>query len=103
MPEADDTQFTSEQVRHLASLVRIELTESEVEEFRGELASILSHIDALSEVDTEGVPPTNNGADLLNVQDADASRPAMPREAILANAPQREDDYVRVHAVLDQS
>ena len=103
MPEADDTQFTSNQVRHLASLVRIELTESEVEEFRSELASILSHIDTLTEIDTEDVPPTNNGADLLNVQDADTSRPAMAREAILANAPQPEDDYFRVHAVLDQS
>lgn len=50
MSEVDTTQFTSEQVRHLASLVRIELTESEVEEFRSELASILSHIDALSEL-----------------------------------------------------
>ncbi|MCY3558026.1 MAG: Asp-tRNA(Asn)/Glu-tRNA(Gln) amidotransferase subunit GatC [Chloroflexi bacterium] len=102
-PDADATQFTSEQVRHLASLVRIELTETEVEEFRSELASILSHIDALSEIDTKGVPPTNNGADLLNVEAEDASRPSMPREEILANAPQREADYFRVHAVLDQS
>ena len=103
MSDSDSTQFTSAQVRHLASLVRIELTDSEVEEFRGELASILSHIDALSEIDTSGVPPTNNGADLLNIQDDDASRPAMEREQILANAPQREDEYFRVHAVLDQS
>ena len=103
MSDAESTQFSSEQVRHLASLVRIELTDSEVEEFRSELASILSHIDALSEIDTTGVPPTNNGADLLNIKDEDASRPAMPRDQILANAPQREDEYFRVHAVLDQS
>ncbi len=103
MPDADATQFTSSQVRDLASLVRIELTDTEVEEFRVELASILSHIDALSEIDTEGVPPTNNGADLLNVEAEDESQPAMPREEILANAPQREDNYFRVHAVLDQS
>ena len=103
MSDSDGTQFTSAQVRHLASLVRIELTDSEVEEFRSELASILSHIDALSEIDTTGVPPTNNGADLLNIQDDDASRPAMPRDQILANAPQREEEYFRVHAVLDQS
>ena len=103
MPDAVDTQFTSEQVRHLASLVRIELTDSEVEEFRSELASILSHIDALAEIDTTGVPPTNNGADLLNVQDPDASQPAMPRDQVLANAPQQEGEYFRVHAVLDQS
>ncbi len=100
---ADDTSFTSAQVRHLASLVRIELTAEEVAEFRRELASILSHIDALAEIDTEGVPPTNNGADLLNVQAEDASRPALPREQILANAPQREAEYFRVHAVLDQT
>ena len=103
MSDSESTQFTSDQVRHLASLVRIELTDSEVEEFRSELASILSHIDALAEIDTAGVPPTNNGADLLNVQDTDASRPALPRDQILANAPQREDEYFRVHAVLDQS
>ena len=103
MSDTDSTQFSSAQVRHLASLVRIELTDSEVEEFRSELSSILSHIDALSEIDTAGIPPTNNGADLLNVEAEDASRPSLPRDQILANAPQREDDYFRVHAVLDQS
>lgn len=103
MSDTDSTQFTSAQVRHLASLVRIELTDSEVEEFRSELSSILSHIDALSEIDTAGIPPTNNGADLLNVEAEDASRPSLPRDQILANAPQREDEYFRVHAVLDQS
>ena len=103
MSSPDETAFSSAQVRHLASLVRIELTDDEVEEFRSELASILAHIDALQSVDTAGVAPTNNGADLLNVQAPDASRPALPRETILANAPQREADYFRVHAVLDQS
>ena len=70
---------------------------------RSELASILSHIDALAAIDTADVPPTNNGADLLNVQAEDVSRPSMTREEMMANAPQREGDYFRVHAVLDQS
>ncbi len=103
MSDSPPDRFTSDQVRHLASLVRIELTDAEVEEFRTELASILSHIDALSEIDTTDVPPTNNGADLLNVQSDDAARPSLPRGQILANAPQREDAYFRVHAVLEQS
>ena len=103
MSETPDTQFSAEQVRHLASLVRIGMTDEEVEEFRTELGGILSHIQALTEIDTEGVPPTNNGADLLNVQDDDRSYPAMPIEEVLANAPQREANYFRVHAVLDQS
>lgn len=103
MANSEPNEFSAEQVRHLASLVRIELTPAEVEEFRTELASILSHIDALAEIDTVGVAPTNNGADLLNVQAVDSARPASPREEMLANAPQREDEYFRVHAVLDQS
>ncbi len=101
--DSDVTPFSSDQVRRLASLVRIELTSEEVDEFRSELASILSHIDALAAIDTADVPPTNNGADLLNVQAEDVSRPSMTREEMMANAPQREGDYFRVHAVLDQS
>lgn len=102
---ADDASeaFTAEQVRHLAMLARIGMTPQEVEGFRAELASILSHIQALAAVDTEGVPPTANGADLLNVQAEDAARPSLPVEAVLANAPQREADYFRVQAVLESS
>ena len=98
-PEA----FTAEQVQHLAMLARIGMTTQEVEGFRAELDSILSHIQALAAVDTDGVPPTANGADLLNVQAEDAARPSLPVEAVLANAPQREADYFRVQAVLESS
>ena len=96
-----DVAFSAAEVRHLASLARIGMTEAEVEAFRSELGAILSHVQALTAVDTAGVPPTNNGADLLNVQRVDASRPPLPVEAVLANAPQREADYFRVQAVLD--
>ena len=95
--------FSADQVRHLATLSRVGMTPQEVEGFRAELASILSHIQALAAVDTEGVPPTANGADLLNVQAEDNARPSLPVEAVLANAPQREADYFRVQAVLDSS
>ena len=102
--QASDVEaFSADQVRHLASLARIGMTPQEVEEFRAELAGILSHIQALAAVETEGVPPTANGADLLNVQAEDAARAPLPVAAVLANAPQREADYFRVQAVLEQS
>ena len=82
-------------------LSRVGMTPEEVEGFRAELVTILSHIEALAAVDTEGVPPTANGADLLNVQAEDAARPSLPVEEILANAPQREANYFRVQAVLE--
>lgn len=100
---SDVEAFSADQVRHLASLARIGMTPQEVEEFRAELAGILSHIQALAAVETGDAPPTANGADLLNVQAEDAARPPLPVEAVLANAPQREADYFRVQAVLEQS
>jgi len=101
MSDGPEAEFSAEQVRHLASLARIGMTNEEVEAFRRELGDILVHIGALQAVDTDGVPPTANGADLINVDAADESRPPLPREAILANAPQREGAYFRVHAVLE--
>lgn len=101
MSDAPEAEFSAEQVRHLASLARIGMTNDEVEAFRRELGDILVHIGALQAVDADGVPPTANGADLINIDAADESRPPLPREAILANAPQREGAYFRVHAVLE--
>lgn len=100
-PHAAEETFTAEQVRRLAQLSRVGMTPEEVDGFRAELASILSHIEALAAVDTEGVPPTANGADLLNVQAVDLARAPLPPDAVLANAPQREADYFRVQAVLE--
>ena len=93
--------LTIEDVRHLATLARLGMTDAELEKFRGELASIIGHCDVLQQVDTEGVEPTNNGADLLNVVAADEPRPSWPLQQVLANAPSRRDDLFRVRAVLE--
>jgi aspartyl-tRNA(Asn)/glutamyl-tRNA(Gln) amidotransferase subunit C len=77
------------------------MTDEEVEKFRQELSSIIGHCNALALVDTEGVEPTMNGADVINVMAADISRPSLSVDEALANAPTREDDYLRVRAVLD--
>lgn len=90
-----------DEVRHLATLSRLGMTDAELEKFRGELAGIIGHINDLRAVDTEGVEPTNNGADLLNVMVADKSRPSWPVEKVLANASSRDDTLFRVRAVLE--
>ena len=93
--------LTIEEVRHLATLARLGMTDAQLEKFRGELAGIIGHCDVLQAIDTEGVEPTNNGADLLNVVAADEPRPAWPLQQVLANAPSRSDDLFRVRAVLE--
>ena len=94
-------EFTTDEVRHIARLARVALTDSEVERFRTELWSILEHCQALSDIDTTGVQPTAQSFDLVNVERTDEPAPSESTAAVFSNAPRREDDYFRVRPVLD--
>ncbi len=94
--------LTPEQVRHIAHLARLGLTDADVEKFSHQLSDILDYFDRLKAVDTEGVPPTAYPLDLHNIMRDDPPEPASPAEDVLANAPNREGDYFRVRAVLDE-
>ena len=94
--------LSSDEVRHIARLARIALTDDETERLRGELSSILEHCQALSAIDTSGVPPTAQSFSLVNVERSDDPRPSEAVAEVLANSPDREGDYIRVRAVLDQ-
>ena len=100
-PAGQPAALSLDEVRHLAHLSRLGMTDEDLEKFRGELAGIIGHCAVLQAVDTEGVEPTNNGAELLNVLAADISRPSWPVEKVLANATSRDDSLIRVRAVLE--
>ena len=93
--------LSSDEVCHIARLARIALSDEETERLRGELSSILAHCRALSAIDTSGVAPTAQSFSLVNVERPDEPLPAAPVSEVLANAPAREGDYIRVRAVLD--
>jgi aspartyl-tRNA(Asn)/glutamyl-tRNA(Gln) amidotransferase subunit C len=90
-----------DEVRHIARLARLALADDEVERMREQLSSILGHFEVLSEIDTEGVPPTAQSFALTNVERADVPGEPVDRELALEGAPRREDGYFRVRAVLD--
>jgi aspartyl-tRNA(Asn)/glutamyl-tRNA(Gln) amidotransferase subunit C len=94
-------ELTADQVLHIAKLARIALTPEEVERFRNQLSSILEHFAVLSEVPTEDVEPTAYPLPLENVMRTDEVAPSLPREDVLANAPEQEDGMFRVRAVLE--
>ena len=81
-----------EQVLHVARLARLELNEDEVSRMTGELSAILDHIEKISTLDLDGVPPTTHVVDVPNALRADEPRPCLPREVALANAPAVDDD-----------
>jgi len=80
------------QVLHVAALSRLKLDGDEVEAMAQELSSILGHIEEISKLDLDGVPPTARIVDPGNALRADEPGECLPREAILAAAPATQDD-----------
>ena len=94
-------RLTSEEVRHVAALARVAMTEDEVELMRSQLSNILEHVSVLNQVDTEGVEPTGHSVDVTSVMRDDEVADSARLEDVLANAPSRHDDFIRVKAVLE--
>lgn len=93
--------LTGDEVRHIARLARLGVTDQEVDRFQAQLSTILEHFEGLNAIDTEGVPPTAQSFDLANVERDDETRPSAARDEALANAPLTEGPYIRVRAVLE--
>ena len=93
--------LSREQVAHIASLVRIGMTDEDLERFQSQLSHILEQFEVLEQIDTTDVSPTAHPVELTNVFKTDAAAPSLSRDKVLANAPLREDDYLRVKAVLE--
>ena len=93
-------KLTIEEVRHVAALARLGMTDAELELMRDQLSHILESFGALGQVDTDGVEPTRHSVDVDSVMRDDEVRDSLPREDVLSNAPSKEGDFVRVRAVL---
>ncbi len=91
--------LTTEEVEHVAKLARLRLAPEEIGKMRAQLSNILEHIDMLKEVDVTDVPPTAQVTELLNILREDETRPSLPREDVLANAPEQQDGMFRVRAI----
>lgn len=95
-------QITESEVRHIATLSRLKLTDHEIHEFAAELGAILGYVRQLEQVDVEGVEPTAHAVELRDVLRDDEVRPSLPAEHATANAPQRDGTFFQVPKVLDQ-
>ena len=93
--------LTAEQVRWVANLARLELTDAELATMTGQLNRIVEYVDQLQELNTEGVEPLAHALEIGNVFRADEPRPSLSVDEALANAPRRRGDFYAVPAVLD--
>lgn len=95
--------LTSDDVKKVARLARLKITEGEVARFKDQLGNILGHMADLAALDTAAVEPTAHALGLVNVLRADVPQaaPAEVRDALLKNAPEREGPYVKVPKVIE--
>ena len=94
--------ISRDDVQHVAHLARLHLDDDEIDRMQTQLSNILAAIETLRDVDTSHVGPTASVIQLENVmRDDEATRP-MPRDVALANAPLRDDPFLRVPTVLEE-
>jgi aspartyl-tRNA(Asn)/glutamyl-tRNA(Gln) amidotransferase subunit C len=96
-----ETKLSRVEVEHIAELAKLSLADEEKERFREQLSAILEYAEMLQRLDTEAILPTATVLPLRNVMVADEVRPSFSREDVLSNAPQVEDGYFKVQAILE--
>ena len=95
------SRISIDQVKHVAHLARLAITEEEAEKFTKQLDAIIAFAEQLNELDTENVEPTSHVLDLKNVLREDIPEPGLPREEVLKNAPEHQDGQIKVPAIIE--
>jgi aspartyl-tRNA(Asn)/glutamyl-tRNA(Gln) amidotransferase subunit C len=88
-------------IRWVAHLARLEIAETELDHFTEQFNQILTYVDQLKSVNTQGVEPLAHALPIHNVFREDTPVPSLGRDQALANAPDRKGDFYGVPAVLD--
>jgi aspartyl-tRNA(Asn)/glutamyl-tRNA(Gln) amidotransferase subunit C len=93
--------LTAQQVRWVANLARLELSDAELVAMTDQLGRIFDYVGQLQQLDTDGVEALAHALDVTDVFRADEPHPSLSVDEALANAPKRRDDFYAVPAVLD--
>lgn len=98
MPESI---LSVDDVRAIADLARLDLSDEDVLRYRQQLSSILGYFQKLEELDTSHIDPTSSVLPLTNVMRGDQAGEALTLDDVVANAPDSDGEQFRVPAVLD--
>jgi aspartyl-tRNA(Asn)/glutamyl-tRNA(Gln) amidotransferase subunit C len=93
-------QVTIETVERIAKLARLSLRDDEKEKFTEQFNTILSYIEKLNELDTEGVEPLSQLVTHANALRTDETKPCLPVEDALKNTPSRMENFIKVPKVI---
>ena len=88
-------------VDHLCALAHFDFSAEEKEKFRADLSSIVGYVQKLSDLDLDGIEPTQYGQPVANALREDVPEPSIPRETALANAPDSSGDEYRMPKIVE--
>ena len=91
---------TRKEVEHIAELARLQLDESELEEYTLQLNKILEYVEKLNELDTENVKPLSHPIEGANIFREDIVQRSVDREDALKNAPSKDEEFFKVPKVI---
>ncbi|MFH1232516.1 MAG: Asp-tRNA(Asn)/Glu-tRNA(Gln) amidotransferase subunit GatC [Patescibacteria group bacterium] len=96
-------KLTKQEVQHIAKLARLDLTDEELKKYGSQLSDVLNYIDLLREVDVKDVEPTAQVTGLENVLREDVVKDWDEKEieAALADAPEKEDRFIKVKRIIE--
>ena len=99
----DPERISIDEVRHVARLARLDLSDDEIATLQGELSALLDHVDRVRRLDTAEVPPTAHPLPLRNVLRPDVVAPCLDRGEVLAAAPAVEGDRFLVPSIMGEA
>jgi aspartyl-tRNA(Asn)/glutamyl-tRNA(Gln) amidotransferase subunit C len=94
-------KITTEDVKHIANLSRLYLSDNEIETFSGQLSSIIEYVEQLNSLDTSNIEPTSHVIPLNNVMRDDIPAASLPVEDALKNAPDSTEKFYRVPKIIE--
>ena len=94
-------RITQKEVEHVATLARLKLDQEEIATFTGQMDAILSYVDKLSGLNTDGIIPTSHAVPMENAFRADEVRPSIGTENALTNSPARVEGFFKVPKVIE--
>ncbi len=97
-----DKKIDKSLVKKVAKLARLDLSDSEIDEFAGQLSAIIDYVERMNKLSTESVEPLAHCLPVNNVFREDIVKESMGTEKTLANAPEQDGQFFKVPKILDE-
>jgi aspartyl-tRNA(Asn)/glutamyl-tRNA(Gln) amidotransferase subunit C len=97
-----DKKIDKSQVKKVAKLARLDLSDAEIEEFAGQLNAIIDYVERMNQLNTDGVEPLAHCLPVNNVFRDDNVKESLGTEKTLANAPEQDGQFFKVPKILEE-